>query len=349
MSQCDLAAELIDGIVRSCPAYTPGTRPIHAPGVAATGWFRASAAAATYTSAAHLSGVRVPVTVRFSNGTGDINELDTVPVVRGMAAKFHLGNVSVDSHGVMHSDNPDNETDLVAMSLPMFFTSTIAAFQEFLVAAIPKVPQARSWLRSAIALLRLDTAPTPAPPPGIPSNVPGIFEFATRHPETAPAVVAMGTGFVPESYTTATYHAVNAFVLTAADGSTRSARLFWEPVNGIWSAPDGATGNFLRDGLKDRVDDGRAEFVLRMQLAEQGDNPADPTRPWPVRRPRIVLGNLRLTALAEDPYYGCELLSFDPVPKIDGIAPSADPILLERGQVYPLSYTRRIQAAAARR
>ena len=76
---------VIDDILNDCPGHRPGTRPIHAPGIAATGWFQATGVAADFTEAAHFGGGRVPVTVRFSNGTGLSTVADSTPAVRGMA------------------------------------------------------------------------------------------------------------------------------------------------------------------------------------------------------------------------------------------------------------------------
>ena len=92
----------------------------------------------------------------------------------------------------------------------------------------------------------------------------------------------LGGDFVPESYTTCSYHAVHAFTLTAPDGTERSVRFHWEPVEGVRSAAPTVTGNFLRGGLKDRITNGRAEFVLRVQVAEQGDARPIPPGPGPV-------------------------------------------------------------------
>ncbi|MDQ6616665.1 MAG: catalase [Actinomycetota bacterium] len=339
----DLADQLVDDLIRACPAHRLGTRPIHAPGIAATGWFSPSPVASSFTTAEHFAGGRVPVTVRFSNGTGDADEPDSTPAVRGMAVKFHVGPTTRDEWGVLHSEV---ETDLVAMTLPMFFVKDVERFRKFVVAATPVLPKARSPFKKLIEALRLDT-PYPTPPLGTPSSEPGIFEFAAHYPPACPAVAYLGGKFVPESYTTCSYHAVHAFALTAPDASTRLARFHWEPVDGVQSAPPGAEGNFLRGGLKDRITNGHAEFVLRIQLAEQGDDPADSTRPWPVQRPRVVMGQLRLTDVPEDQFHGCELLSFNPTRLVPGIGLSSDPLLAARGEVYDRSSARRLQATEA--
>ncbi len=97
----------------------------------------------------------------------------------------------------------------------------------------------------------------------------------------------------------------------------------------------------------DWIHNGRAEFVLRIQLAEQGDDTSNPTRPWPSRRPVVVMGHLRLTEVAEDQHHGCELLSFNPTRLVPGMGLSDDPTLALRGEVYDRSATRRLEATEA--
>ena len=87
-----LATELIDGILRVFPAHGPGTRPVFSSGIAADGWFQPTDVAARYTSAVPLVG-QIPVTVRFSNGTGDQGVPDNRRDVRGMAVRFHGGSL----------------------------------------------------------------------------------------------------------------------------------------------------------------------------------------------------------------------------------------------------------------
>jgi catalase len=323
------ADELVDALIKACPAYRPGTRPIHAPGIAATGWFSATPVASSLTIAPHFAGPPVAVTVRFSNGTGDGCDPDSTPVVRGMAVKFQPGT--------------DDETDLVAMSLPMFFVEDVPQFREFVAAATAVAPKLRTRWQLLREKLRLDTPyPSPTLAPGSETSTDqAVFDFAVAHPKACPAVAYLGGKFVPESYTTCAYHAVHAFTLTAPDGTEQSVRFHWEPVEGVRSAAPTVTGNFLRGGLQDWITNGRAEFVLRAQVAEQGDSTADPTRPWPSRRPRVVLGHLRLTDIPKDQFHGGELLDFNPTRLVRGIGMSDDPTLAVRGGVYRQSFDRR--------
>jgi catalase len=322
----DLADELIDGILRDFPGHQAGSRPIHAPGVCVTGRFRGDPVAPRYCIAEHLAGQWVPVTVRFSDGTG----LPAVPAgdkpVRGMAVKFHLDDV--------------RETDLVAMSIPVFFTRTVEAFKEFTAAACPApIPRSPLWRRLADQLTLATVAPPP-PQDRTESAEAGIFAFANAHPEAGPAVLAAGTQIAPASYTTLAYYAVHAFRLIAADGSPCWARLDWEPVAGIVTGTPGAD---LRPALDDALSSGRAQFVLRAQIADVDDDPADPTRPWPPHRRRVVLGQLWLDRRVTDQGTGCEQLSFNPARLVPGIEGHPDdPIFQVRGEVYARSHERRI-------
>lgn len=320
----DLPAALVDGIIATCPAYRTGTRPIHAPGIAARGWFSPTPVASKYTTAAHFAGATVPVTVRFSNGTGDMGQPDAKPMVRGMAVRFHVGK---------------DHTDLIAMTLPVFFSRTVPEFQAFLAASRPAPTVTRSWWRRLAALVRLET-PYPQA-----AEEQQFYDYAAAHHEAEAAALYLAAKFVPAAYTTCAYHAVHAFRLTGPDGAARWVRFHWEPVEGVKAAPPDAGGNFLRDGLADRIRDGRAEFVLRIQVAEQGDDPDDPSRAWPLQRPRVVLGHLRLTGLVADQRRDGELLGFNPTTLLPGMELSNDPTLHIRGAVYPYSYERRLSEA----
>jgi len=323
------ADDLIADVLRASPDHQPGTRPIHAPGIAVTGVFQATDAAARYSIAQHFSGQAVQVTVRFSNGTGQPGVADAdAELVRGMAIRFHLGTGSQRS-----------ETDMVCMTLPVFFVKTVDRFSEFARMATPVAGTPQPWWRMQLNKLALRSVPAD-PPPGIVSAAAGLFDFARRYPPAAPAVVQAGLLSAPESYSTCSYHAVHAFVVTAGDGRSRAVRFHWEPVDGIRAAAADTKGDYLQNELEDRLDQSAVEFVLRMQLGEQGDDTADPTRAWPVTRPRVVMGHLLLDTLAGS---AAEHLSFNPARLPPGIALSDDPILAARDPVYQRSFVLRSQ------
>lgn len=320
----DEVDQLIDVIAGSSRGHVPGDRPIHAPGIGVTGTFQATDVAARYSDAAHFSGRRVPVSVRFSNGVVDRHEPDSDRVVRGMAVRFHLGG------GV--------DTDLVCMTLPVFFARTIPEFRAFVAAVSAPPPPPPSLARKLVALLRL-SPPLPA------DDMPAV-RFADDNPYARQAIVGLAALPVPRSYAACTYHAVHAYRLTAGDRATW-ARFRWEPSGGVRPV---ATGPgvappppfYLQQELRDRLARGPAELVLRMQVAEAGDDTSDPTTPWPERRRRVVLGHLEIDAVAPDQVVGNEALGFDPTRVVPGIELSDDPILQARSAVYRRSAERRL-------
>jgi catalase len=329
--------QLIDDIAACSPGHRPGTRPIHAPGIAVKGCFQASPVARDYTVAEHFDGHPVPVTVRFSNGTGEPDEPDSTPtLVRGMAVKFHLG-----------AGPSARETDMVAMNLPMFFVRTVGEFRDLTRAAVPRPARPRPWWRKLVDQLTLRDGP-PDPEKGqTTTNAAAMFDFARQCPFAAPALATQGMLDAPVSYGTCSYDAVHAFVLTDRYGKTRFVRFRWEPVDGVQNAPKSTKGAYLKDELEESLDRSAIEFVLRMQVGEQGDDPTDPTKAWPQRRQRIVMGHLLLEALAPDQRQSAELIDFNPTRLVDGIAPSNDPTLRIRGPVYRRSAERRRAEAGA--
>ncbi|MGI8685862.1 MAG: catalase [Acidimicrobiales bacterium] len=308
-----VATELIEGILRDFPDHRAGTRPVHAFGTMARGWFRPNDVAGRLTVAAPFHRpAGVPATVRFSSGTGDAGVPEWRRDVRGMAVR--LG-------------GDDAPFDLVSMTLPVFFVRTVDDFRGFTRAAEPpRPPVTVPWWRPLLDLLNL-RAPLADPAPGDA----GVARFSAGHPESCPALVGNFNAGIPESFATRAYHAVHAFVLTDTDGATCSVRFSWEPVAGVRDTLTTAE-RYLAAELAARGARSPVGFVLRGQIAEQGDDTSDPTRPWPRSRKRVVLGQLTLdtfgTGSGED-------LEFDPHHLPPGIGGDpGDEIFAVRGEVY---------------
>jgi len=83
-----------------------------------------------------------------------------------------------------------------------------------------------------------------------------------------------------------------------------------------------------------------------VQVAGKNDVVDDATIHWPADRQVISLGTVSLTEEAPDQAQQQKQIIFDPIPRIDGIEPSADPLLELRAAVYLLSGRRRRQAPA---
>jgi catalase len=80
-----------------------------------------------------------------------------------------------------------------------------------------------------------------------------------------------------------------------------------------------------------------------VQVAHDGDVVDDATIHWPADRPLVPLGTIVLTAKAPDDEFHRRII-FDPIPRVDGIEPSDDPLLELRAAIYLISGLRRRQA-----
>jgi catalase len=301
----ELSERLVDGINATYGSH-PGHRAVHAKGVLCAATFTPTESASALSRAPHFAGPTVRAHVRFSNGGGDPSVPDGTRDVRGMAVKFYL---------------PEGgTTDIVAMSLPVFFTRTpedLLAFNE-----------AR----------RLDPA-TGAP------DMEKVGAFLAEHPETVPAVTAAITHPAPASYAGLIYHSIHAFGFVAADDSVRYGRYHLVPDGGQETITEeeaaAKPADYLREELTERFERGPAAFNLDLQLAADGDPIDDPTAEWPVEREVVRLGRLELTALAFDRERDGDILVFDPTRVPDGIRLTDDKILLARPGAYSVSVTRR--------
>ena len=317
-----IAQQLVDAVISDFPDHAPGTRPVHTIGIAATGQFMASDVARGWCTAAHFQGQRLPVTVRFSNGSGSPTEHDGWSDARGMAARFHLADGSA--------------TDLIAMTLRAFFSPTVEDFLAFSKQSqMAPVERESGWSKLWDVLqLKLSLAD---PMKGqTQSGVAGTLAYANHHRPSQLAVFDAGTIGAPVSYARAVFHAVHTFVVTGADGTRRNVRFTWQPIAGVKLTDSTLppVARYLHQELRDRLHKWPVEFLLMMTIGEAGDAFDDPTTPWPSSRARVVMGTLRLMAIAEDQQADCERISFNPCRLTPGIELSGDPILAARKDAY---------------
>jgi catalase len=300
-----LHVQLVDAM-RKLAGPHPGVRPAHAKGVVCSGTFRAAADARRVSKAPHLQGHPVPAVIRFSNSNGNPDVHDGLPGVRAMSVKFQL----VDG----------KSADILANSIEGFPVRTPDEFLAFLRAQLPD----------------------PATGQPVPDAVP---RFLAGHPTAAAFVERLMKKPVPASYAQASYHAEHAFLFTAADGTSRFGRYRWTPEAGeAYLSPEDAgkrSSNFLRDELASRLRNGSAAFRLLLQVAAANDPTDDVTALWPADRPQVELGRLEIAAISPTGAADERQLVFDPTNLADGIALSADPILLARSAAYSVSYERR--------
>jgi catalase len=87
-------------------------------------------------------------------------------------------------------------------------------------------------------------------------------------------------------------------------------------------------------------------FKIAVQVAAPGDVTDDATIHWPEDRELIEFGTIELTNVLPDSLARQKHIIFDPIPRIDGIEPSADPLLELRAAIYLLSGRERRSAKA---
>lgn len=306
----DLHEEIIAAMTELAGGEHPGFRVAHAKGVFCSGTFTPAPAASGLSRAAHLQDAPVEVTARFSNGGGkpDIKDAQRGEG-RGLAVKFHL---------------PDGAaTDIVALTLPVFF------------------------VRDPESFLGLLHARKPDPGEKEP-NMERLGAFLGEHPETAAALqLVIPTLVPPASFGTCVYNSLHAFALIDAAGERRYARYRFLPEAGEEQLPEAeyetASPNYLQEDVVSRLGGGTIAFTLVARVAEEGDPLEDPTLPWPEEREQVELGRLELTAVVPDAE-ARGITVFDPTNVVDGIETTDDEILQARSKAYSISAARRAAA-----
>ncbi len=246
-----------------------------------------------------------PVTARFSNSTGLPQIPDNKPEAnpRGLAIRFNLAE--------------HEHTDIVSHSTDGFPARDGYEFLDFLKAAAASGPD----------------VPSPKP----------IETFLGSHP-SALAFVQAPKPF-PRSFARQTYFGVTAFAFTNGKGQTRFGRYRIVPEEGNEFFPDEAGARLSPDyhfeEIMDHLKKDAVRFRILVQLAEEGDTIDDATKHWPESRELFNLGALELTAPVDDNLAQQQHIIFDPIPRVDGIEPSADPLLELRAAIYLLSGRRR--------
>lgn len=333
MEYTDLVKDIVHSLDMPPPEGSTERRPVHTVGVGATGYFEPSDVAREFCIAEHFQpregGKKFDVDVRFSNGMGIETVHDGWSDVRGMAVRFHLDN--------------GRSTDLIAMTLPVFFAPTEEKFRTFAWKARPKECRRQTPWEKIKQYLKLQL-PMPDPYPGQTERPnEGAIAFADEHYWAQAAVLDASAIGAPVSYVRAAYHAVHTFVVTGKNKQKRWVRFTWAPVAGVLKTDpkEPPRDRYLRQDLEDRLANGTERFSLMMHIGETGDDFNDSTRQWPPHRKRVMMGTLTLVDAPKDRDDFYEKLSFNPMHLTDGIEPSGDPVLKIRKDVYKFSSERR--------
>ena len=305
-SQKSLAEQLVDAF-NGVFGVHPGMRANHPKGVVLEGTFTPAASAASVSKAAHLQQKKapIPVTVRFSAGSGQPTVPDTNQMPRGMAVKFSL---------------PDgSKTDLVVLSFNGFPVATAEEFRDFLLAVAASGPDApkptaiEKFLAAHPAAKNFVESPKPQPVSYTTLPYFGINAFKFTN---AKGAVTFGR-----------------YQLRPVAGEH-----FLTQEQLATMGPD-----YLSTEIRERVRRGPAKFTLLLQVAEKDDKVDDPSIAWPDSRKQIELGTIIITKAVVDSHTAEKKLLFMPGALVPGIE-AADPMIAARSASYVVSLSRRAQA-----
>jgi catalase len=286
----------------------PGFRAFHAKGVVVEGSFKASAEAAQLSRATLFNGSSIPVTARFSDGSGMPTVPDGSPAMpRGIAIRYHLPGGA--------------DTDMVTNSFKFFPVGTGEDFRDLLQAIVASPPDAPKPTK-----LEQFFASHPNAPKAI-GSLPIPDSFADEEYHGIDAFI-----FVSKS---GQRQAVRYLVVP-------EKLVHLTPEEAAKQSPD-----YLFDELAKRIARKPLVFHLKAQLAESGDQTKDASQPWPDDRKVVDLGVLTLNKVVPNSVEAQKKLLFLPTKLTAGIELSDDPLPSVRAAAYGVSFGRRSQPSSA--
>jgi catalase len=289
--------------------HHPGFRPVHAKGILLSGTFTPAARVHELTKAPHVNQSSIRVAVRFSDfaGVPAIPDYDDNASPRGFALRFYLA-----EH--VH-------TDIIGHSVDAFPVRTVEEFLEFL---------------HAIAASGAGAAKPTA-----------VESFLGAHPAALKFVQTPKP--IPSSFAKESFYSVSAYKFTNRDGVSKFGRYRIVPVDGNTYLQAGTAAkqdaNFLFDEIKGRIGREPVKMRVQVQLAVDGDVVNDATVQWPAERAVVDFGTFELNGLVPDGDDAQRQIIFDPIPRVEGIESSGDPLLDPRATVYLASGRRRRASA----
>ncbi|RMY76423.1 hypothetical protein D0863_01971 [Hortaea werneckii] len=290
--------QVLCSIILNSIKHLPNFSTAHAKGRLVTGTFTPTPDAASLSTAPHFNNPSTPLIVRFSSSTGIPNIPDTDANSNPRGMALRF---VLGNAGHLH-------TDIIAHSTPYFPMRTGEGF-----------------------LAMLDALGNGT-----------IGDFLAANPSAAAFVQDPKPS--PKSFATERYYGVNAFKFISKDGRQESfIRYRILPDAGLSHLSEtelaSKSPNYLFDELPTRIKQGPVGFKLLAQVAEADDPTDDATRHWPEERRLVELGTIRLEAVTpeEESEREQKRIIFDPMPRVEGIEPSADPLLEMRAGVYLIS------------
>jgi catalase len=298
-----LPTQIVD-LANKVDGVHPGYRAFHAKGVVVEGSFKALPEAARLSRATLFNGGTIPVTARFSDGSGMPTVPDGSPAMpRGIAIKYHLPGGGI--------------TDMVTNSFKFFPVGTGEDFRDLLQAIVASPPD----------------APKPTK----------LEEFFASHPNAPKAIgsLPIPDSFADEEYHGIDAF---IFVNKSGQRQAVRYVIAPEKLVHITQEEAAKQSpDYLFDDLAKRIAQKPLVFHLKVQLAEPNDQTNDASQPWPDDRKVVDLGVLTLTKVVPNNAEAQKKLLFLPTNLTPGIELSDDPLPRVRSAAYGVSFGRRSQ------
>jgi catalase len=154
---------------------------------------------------------------------------------------------------------------------------------------------------------------------------------------------------IPTSFARGAFFAVTSFKFSNARGVSRHGRFRIRPEGGTEYLSDeqAATksANFLFEEIGQRLAKEPVRLGVFVQMADGNDDVTNASVAWPEGRKEIPFGTITLTSRVDEKDPENWKIIFDPIPRVDGIDTSGDPLTEVRSDLYLLSGRRRRGAA----
>ncbi len=239
-----------------------------------------------------------------------ISDTDPNAAPRGIAVRFNLA--------------PHVHTDIVAHTKNGFPVRTGEEFLDVLKALVAS----------------RDSAGSPSP----------FEQYLAAHPKAKEFFTTPNP--VPASFSTESFYAVNAFKFTNKEGKSCYGRLQILPETEAEYLDDAVVktkgSEFLFNELEERVKNGTIKMRIVVELAPDGTEVNDATICWGENSKKLPFGTIELNKLVPPGDVESDRVIFDPIPRVDGIDPSDDPLIELRAAIYLLTGRRRRAAVKER-
>ena len=305
----ELAGKLLEVLDQLSGGVHPGFRPVHAKGVMFSGTFTPSAGAAKLTRAPHAVTAVDPgdrPVLGLGRHSDSRRQRREGSSPQGMAMRFHLADTSTPTSSPIFNGFP-------------------ARTGEELLEFFQRSPQADRVLPLRRRSLR--------------SWPPTRRRRRSSRPRSRSRRASPGSPISPSTPSSSQRRRTEP--VRPVPPRPRSRDRVLDP-----RASEQKTADFLAAEMSERLSKGPVEFRVLVQMAEDGDDVTNATVIWPETRQLVEFGTVTLTERVDELAPERRKIIFDPVPQVDGIDPSGDPLTEVRSDVYLLSGRRRRADAA---